>query len=254
MKMEADLKSMVLIVAFLAGLGCLAARAEGPASGIYVGGAVGIQWVNGTGTWAEYDFEIDSPLSVEEGGSVGLAWTDKILLGLKPLVGYRINHTLALQVGYGLNIPKSSQQTTTESDGFISYEKGLSVEWKQRSLEFLGIIHPDSDLGYFFFAGLDMTRIETKIILYEGLEYEDFYGNLVAQGQAQEEADKISATGVIFGGGMEFPSDDNKRAAYISVQYSTAKTNDTFFGTEDFKVNVGGISFMVGVKWYLFNK
>jgi hypothetical protein len=254
MKMEADLKSMVLIVAFLAGLGCVTAWAESPEPGIYIGGAAGIQLVPGTGTWAEYDFKIDNPLSVEDDGAVGFAWTDKFLLGIKPLMGYRINSTLALQVGYGLNIPKSSQQTTTQSDGFTSYEQGFSMEWKQRSLEVLGVFHPDSDLGYFLFAGLDLTKIEAKVILYEGLEYEDYYGNLVADAQAQEAIDKISTTGAIFGGGLEFPSEDNNRVVYFSAQYSTAKTNDTFFGTEDFKVLVGGLSFTVGVKWYPFNK
>ena len=38
----------------------------------------------------------------------------------------------------------------------------------------------------------------------------------------------------------------------MTAQYSFAKTGDTFFGTPDFDVNVGGLSFLVGLKWFPF--
>ena len=125
--------------------------------------------------------------------------------------------------------------------------------WQQRSLEILGVFFPDPEQGYFIYGGLDLTNIKAEFTLYEGVEYEDYLGNPISEIAAQKEFDSLSTTGFIVGAGMEFPSDNNL-AVFISAQYSTAKTDDAFFGTEDFKVGVGGIAFMIGVKWFPFNK
>ena len=243
----------LMFVLFAAMGGAATAWAGGPDSGLFIGGGAHIQWIKGTGTWAQYDFEIDNPLSVEDGEPVGLAWTDKVLLGIKPMVGYRFNRTLELQVVYGLNITKSSQQSETQYDGITSYEQGFSLAWQQRSVEVLGVFFPDPEQGYFFYGGLDLTSIKADFTLYEGVAYEDYFGNPISEVAAQKESDSISATGIIFGVGMEFNSDNNL-AVFTSAQYSTAKTDDTFFGTEDFKVGVGGITFLIGVKWFPFNR
>ncbi len=248
------MKSLGILIVFLTTIGGAAtAWAGGPESGFFLGGGGFIQFIKGSGTWADYDFEIDTPLSVEEGAPLGFAWTDKVLLGLKPMVGYRLNRQLELQVGYGLNITKSSQQSDTSYDSNSTYEQGFSLSWQQRSLEIVGVFYPDRDMGYFFYAGFDMTRIKADFTFYEGVGYDDFNGNPVSEVMSTNESDIIDATGIIFGGGIEFPS-DGKTAAFASIQYSTAKTDDIFFGTEDFKVGVGGLTILLGVKWFPFAK
>ena len=252
--MEANLKSLGLLIVFLTAIGGAAtAWAGGPDSGFFIGAGGYFQFIKGTGTWDEYDFEIDTPLSVEEGSTVGFAWTDKILLGIKPMVGYRLNRQFELQVGYGLNITKSSQQSDTTFDTYSTYEQGFSLAWQQRSLEMIGVFYPDSDMGYFFYAGFDMTRIKADFTFFEGIEYQDFNGNPVSEITSTDESDSIDATGFIFGGGIEFASDNN-RAVFVSAQYSTAQTDDVFFGTEDYKVGVGGLTVLLGVKWFPFDK
>ncbi len=252
--MEVSLKTLGMLVVVLAAVGGAGfAGAESPESGFFIGGGGHIQMIKGTGTWAEYDFKIDNPLSVDEGDAVGFAWTDRVLLGLKPMVGYRLSPQLELQVAYGLNITKSSQQSDNQYDGFTSYEQGFSLAWQQRSVEIVGVYFPDPETRYFFYGGLDMTHIKADFTFYEGVGYEDYFGNPVSEVDSEKIGDSISATGIILGAGIEFPSDGNL-AVFASAQYSTAKTKDIFFGTEDFKVGVGGITLMIGVKWFAFNK
>ena len=253
--LEAGLKTLKLLVVFLiVTVGATAVWAGGPESGFFIGGGGHLQLLPGTGTWGEYDFQIDNPLSIEGGDAVGFNWSDKMLLGIKPMVGFKISPQIALQVGYSLNITKSSQQSARDYDLTTSFEQGYSLAWKQRSLEVIGVFYPSEDQNYYFFGGMDLTRIHADFTLYEGVEYQDNLGNLITEVGSEKVSDKITATGVILGAGIEFPSENNKTTTFISAQYSTAKTEGAFFGTEDFKVGVGGISFVVGVKWFLWNK
>lgn len=230
------------------------AVAGGPDSGLYLGGGPNVTLVNGSGTWDVYDFEITSQLATEGGGAVGLAWNDRIILGLKPVVGYRISPSLALQVGYGLNITKSSQQSYGESSGTVYYEQGMKVDWRQRDLEILGVFRSGENLKLSFFGGLDLVSITTDILLYEGTEYQDSIGDLISVVDSQDHADKLSISGFIVGAGVEIPSDNERTEVFVSAQYSSARTDETFFGTENFKVDVGGVSFMAGVRWFPFGK
>lgn len=227
--------------------------AGGPESGFFLGGGGYATYVNGTGTWNNVDFEIDSAFpSDDNSGAIGMAWTDLILLGVKPVVGYKFNSNFALQLGYAFNITKSSRQSGVSSDGLVFYEQGLSVEWGQDNFEALAFYYPDSELEYYLFGGLEIIKIETKITLFENAEYQDDSGFVNSNGDFQIFDDQIAATGFIIGAGVEFTSDNDQRAAYVSMQYSRSLTDDSFFETEDFKVDMGGITLNVGVKWYLF--
>ena len=230
------------------------AVAGGPDSGVYLGGGPIATWVNGTGTWDVYEFEIGRPLATEGAGAVGLAWTDQILLGLKPVVGYRINPALAVQVGYGVNITKSSQQSYGETSGTLYYEQGMKVEWKQRDLEILGVFQSGENLKLALFGGLDLISVTTDILLYEGAEYEDSIGDLISVVDSQNHTDKLSTTGIVVGAGVEIPSDNERTEVFVSAQYLWARTDETFFGTENFKVDMGGVSFMAGVRWFPFSR
>lgn len=247
---------MKIFVILMACMLCLVvvgtASAEGPDSGFFFGGGANIQWISGSGTWGDYNFDISSPLSTE-GDAVGLAWTDQMLLGVKPVIGYKFNTSFALQFGYGINITKPSRQSNIETNGVVTYEQGLAVEWTQRNFEALGVFYPNSDLNYYFFGGLDFSKVDTEITLFENASYPDDLGGVGSDGLLQVEDDSISALGFIFGAGLEFTSDNRSRTAYISVQYTRSMTDDTFFGTEDFKVDLGGFSLMAGMRWYPFS-
>lgn len=248
------MKARTILLLGLCGLvGAPAVRAGGPDSGLFFGGSVNLQWVPGTGTWAGAEFKIDEPLSDGVGQPVGLAWSEHLLLGLKPVVGWKLNEQWALQATYGLNIPKSSSQTYSESNGSVYYDQGLTVEWKQRNLEIVGVYYPDADLDYYLFGGVDLTRIRADVHLFEGIQYEDYIGEMVYDGLYQEETDDITATGFLFGGGVELTSDSKRRVVYFSAQYNLTRTAGTFFGSEDFKVDVGGISFQAGLKLFPFH-
>jgi len=181
-----------------------------------------------------------------------MAWTDKILIGVKPVVGYKLNQSLALQVGYGVNISKTSRQSSVESNGLIFYEQGVSVEWKQTNLEVLGLFYPDSDLNYYFFGGMDMTTVDTDITIFENAEYQDNTGQIVSNAEFTVESDKITAFGFILGAGVEFTSANHQRAVYVSLQYSRTMTDDKFFVQETLKADMGGFALMAGMKWFLF--
>jgi hypothetical protein len=244
-----------MLMIILTGIGLTTtAQAGGPESGFFIGGGANLQWVSGNGSWSTYEFDISQPLSNEENDPIGFAWTDKMLLGVKPVVGYKINGSLALQVGYGMNIPKPSNQSYSESNGLVFYQQGLNMEWEQRNLEILGILYPDSDINYYFFGGLDLVNVKTKISIFESAEFPDEFGNTIIGGEVDEQNDTITATGFILGTGLEFVSEDKRRVAYLSVQYSRSLTNDAFFGTEDFKVDLGGFTLMGGIKWYPFHR
>lgn len=235
----------------LAALTTTVAQAESPDSGFYIGGGGFLTWVDGTGTWAGTDFSIDQPLD-DTAETVGFSWTDKLMLGIKPLIGWRITSGFALQAGYALNISKSSNQSVADTDLGSTYEAGFTSEWDQRNLELFAVLHPNPDLGYFFFGGVEMVNVDMSITFYEGISYVDNMGNPVSDYEYEKFEDDISGIGAVIGAGWEFSS-NRTTSAFVTAQYSFAKTNDAFFETEDFKVNVGGLSFLLGVKWHPFN-
>lgn len=230
-------------------LGHAAARAE---TGFFLGGSGQIQMVPGQGTWAGTEFKIKEPLSSGEDAAVGFSWNDNFVLGVKPLVGYRLGDRWAFQATYGLNIPKTSQQTYSESNSTTYYSQSLSVDWSQRSLEILGVYYPDGDLQYFLYGGVDLVRIKADVSLYESVGAGDQFGNEFFSGELQMVSDDIDAMGLIVGAGVLVPAFGQHSEGFLSAQYSTAKTDDAFFGTEDFKVTVGGFTLQFGVKWYPF--
>jgi len=236
----------------VASVGAVPAAAGGPDTGFFLGGGAHLTWIDGGGTWDTYDFRIDQPLSDENGNTLGLNWTDHVILGLKPMIGYRVSRGVTFQISTSLNIAKSSQQQYSEAYGAAYYESGMNVEWKQRDTEILAVFHTDSNLGFFYYAGVDLVAVTTDILLYEGVEYSDVIGDLISSIDYQDNSDSISATGLVVGAGVEIPSGSRTTSAFLSAQYSYARTDDTFFGTEGFKVDVGGFSFMAGVKWFPF--
>lgn len=247
------MKSVILWVTFLTAIGSVTtAWGSGPETGFFLGGAGNFQWVSGKGTWAELDFEIDQSLGDE--GAVGFSWDHHLLIGIKPLIGYKLSSNFAMQVAYAVNIPKNSQQSYSIGNSNITYEQGLTSEWTQRHLELVGLYYPDPDMGYYFFGGLDIGRVEMKNTVYENASFTDGAGDNITGSEYEIFNDHVVAAGFIIGAGFEIPSDNNKRVTFISAQYSRTITNDDFFGTDDFKVDIGGFAVMLGIKWYHFTE
>ena len=244
------MKTTFLLTIFVLMLGS-AAQAESPDSGFYIGGGGFLTWVDGTGTWSGTDFSIDQPLD-NTAETLGFNWTDRLILGIKPLVGWRISPGFALQAGYALNIAKSSNQSVADTDLGSTYEAGFTSEWGQRNLEIFAVIHPNPDLGYFLFGGVEMVSVDMSITFYEGITYVDNMGNTISDYEYEKFEDDTSGLGAVIGAGWEFSS-NRTTSAFVTAQYSFAKTSDSFFDTDDFDVKVGGLSFLLGVKWHPFN-
>ncbi len=228
--------------------------AGGPDAGFFAGVAGSAQWISGKGTWDTSDFNVDQPLTNEDGVTVGLMWPNHMIIGAKPVFGYKINPGFALQFGYTLNIPKSSSESYSGYSGNVTYEQGYSAEWAQSSFDLVGLYYPDEDLGYYFYGGVELVRAEVKITLFESAQGTDQMGDLFTNSDNDLHADHTSTAGFVVGAGWEIPAESNKRVTFITLQYSHSVTNDNLFGTEDFKVNVGGISFMAGIKWFHFTE
>ncbi len=193
------------------------AMADRPDSGFYLGAAVHTQYMEGKGTWDDIAFRINYPLSTE-GGALGFNWPEKLLLGGTPALGYQLSETLSFQLSAPLNFSKASNEKYTITNGGIIYQQG----------------------------------VKHKITLFEGSEYHDPFGNTLFEGDSEIHTDKISALGFIIGVGFEFPTGGNNRVIYVAAQYEAATTHDTFHGTEDFHVNVGGFTAMLGIKYFPF--
>ena len=223
--------------------------AEDDNVGWYLGGALNVLVMEGTGTWDDKPFDFTWPLNDETTDPIGLNWGEKIMFGAKPVVGYRFIPQLALQVGYSFLLPKNSAQSYTESGSNYTYEQRMDVEWKQRSIEINALYFPSRNLKIYLFGGVDLVHAETSVIFTEGAEFTDWTGAFYT-GDHSTIADHVSAVGAIFGGGIELPSEDAKYSTFFSIQYSTATTDNHYFDFDDFQVNVGGVSFMGGIKWY----
>lgn len=247
------MKPQRLILPLLLLLAAGAARADRPDSGFFLGGAARVSYMEGTGTWNGVNFAIDAPLS-DEGNALGFAWDEKLLLGASPSFGYYLNESLSLQCTIGWNFPKSSSQTFTETNGGIIYQQGFTSEWTQRSAELVMAFHSTSDLAYFLYGGASLVRVDHKITLFEGSEFTDPFGNTIFQGESSIYEDDFSTLGFLFGVGFEFPTQGNNRVIFVSAQYEASRNNGPFHGTEDFNVDVGGFTMMLGIKWFPFVK
>jgi len=225
---------------------------HGPRTGFYVGAACDVRWITGSGTWSTYDFDVDQYLSVDGGGPVGLAWRDHFLLGLQPSLGYRLSRAFALQAGLAVHIPKSSKQSTYESTTNYYYEQGMTIDWHQRVIEVLAIWRPDEDGRFYLQAGVEWHAVTVDVLLWEGVQINDDLGTLVGLEDYRDQSSKTDAAGFVVGGGMEWVSESGRREVFVAAQYSTARTDGALFGTEDFKVDIGGISATAGLRFHLF--
>jgi hypothetical protein len=221
-------------------------------TGFFVGGGGLIQMVPGSGSWNDVSFKVREPLSTGEDGAVGFFWADNFLLGVRPLIGYRISDSLAFQATYSLSIPKTSIQSYSESNNTTYYSQSLTVDWSQGTTELLAVYSPDADLDYFVYGGLDLTRVSVDVTLTESAGAGDQFGNEFFNGDFQVISDDIDALGLVVGAGILVPSFGRHTEGFLSLQYSTAKTGDTLFGTQNFNVTVGGFALQAGVRWFPF--
>ncbi len=226
------------------------AHAQDARNGFYAGAAVNAQWLNGGGVWDAYEFDIDQPLDTEA-SSLGFNWQDHLLLGLQPLLGYRVSGGFALQAGYTVNIAKSSSQSITETTGTYYYEQGMTFDWAQRTWEVLALWRPHEDSLYYLQGGAELVTVDMDVSWWEGSSSMDNIGNPIASGSFDKANDKLSALGFVIGAGLEWVSETGGRTVFASAKYSSATTDDTFFQTPGFKVDVGGISLTGGIRFSL---
>ncbi len=252
MTLVAGLLALLALLATLTLGAAPAALAAGPESGFFVGGGAHVLYVPGEGSWDGLEFNIKEPLTGDPDAPVGFFWSDNFLLGVKPMMGYRVNENLAFQATYSVNIPKTTQQSYSESTVNTYYEQGMQAEWRQRSIELVGVFQPSAYSDFFIYGGVDLLRVTMDVTLYEGVETTNLFGDLITAGEVQMYSDHLTTSGWLVGMGLEFPSQSEFSEVYVSAQYSTARSQGAFFGTPDFDVDLGGLSVTVGMRIYPF--
>lgn len=235
------------------------ALADRPDTGFFIGGAARVGLIDGTGTWQYTDrdgvdwpinFSLDAPMS-EGGNAMGFNWEEKILIGMTPSIGYYLNETLSLQLRLGWNFPKSSSQSYTETNGqSVIHREGFNAEWKQRSTQLVMGFHRASDFAYYLYGGISLVQVDHKITIYEGNEYNFGFDFTHFDGSSQVFNDDFNTLGILLGIGFEFPTPGDNRVIFASAQYESARTDETFHGTDDFRVEIGGFSALLGIKWF----
>lgn len=228
----------------------LSATAGMDDTGFYFGGTATVLVLEGTGTWKGFDFDILQPLSAGSNGPIGLNWDERLLFGARPLVGYRFDSRFAVQAAYSYLLPKASAQYYTETDANSTYEQRMDIEWHQSSVEAYVAYYPARDWGAYFYCGADWVHISTDVIFSESLEYASGADEWLTDGQSSAYESSLSALGFLFGAGIELPAENLTFSPFFALQFSTAKTNERFFVSDDFQVEVGGFSFLGGLKWH----
>ncbi len=245
------LKSLRFFLPIILLLTATSSLADRPDSGLFLGAATRIQYMTGTGSWDGLSFAIDEPPR-NDGSTSGFGWEEKLLLGGAPSLGYYINETLSLQCTFGLNFTKAASQSVTEVTDLYVERSGYNSEWTQRSLELVMSFHSSSDLAYFLFGGTSLIQVKQKNTTFGGREFTDPFGGTYFEGHTDISTDDFSTLGFLFGAGFEFPTGGNNRIFYVAAQYEVATSNTNFHGTPDFRVDVGGVTVMLGLKWFPF--
>ena len=221
-------------------------------SGFYLAGEGQFLVVHGTGTWSGYDFDVRQPLMVEEGDPVGLSWSENFLLGVKPTIGFRFGRSWAVQLGYGFNLPKSTQQAYYQTSSTTYREQGMLARWRQSNLELVAVFYPGRSRQWHVFGGLDLTQAKAELTWFEGTTVSDGLGHTATDYSYTENADDILAKGFTIGLGYDIGDGTSRTGGYVTLQYTRTLTDGAFLGSEGFDVDLGGITLRAGVRWFPF--
>lgn len=217
-----------------------------PEKGFFVGGGLLALMTNGSGEVdldTKKDFEVTDGLLKFVNQSEfqildGLSWESKIMYGICPVVGYRMNKQLGIQGAYIYNLVKKGEESEQNVDA--------ESEYTQRGFQILGQFFPTNE-NYYILAGMEFLSLEVEASWSGSIE------------RTIEVGGKDKVSGLVFGGGIEMPLESLAKNAsfYANVLYSLAKYDggellEVDGSSElDLELKVGGFSAMAGVRLYL---
>ena len=220
-------------------------------TGIFLGGDLSLFAINGDGKARNgserYDLNFSSKIGrVSIAGDMAEVRLDgfghsKLLVGLRPVVGYRFNQFVTVYAAYDFMLRRSELVTTTTGTFSVTSD---SKYW-QHILQLVGDFYPGRK-NWFVSLGAQYNTLRTDI---------EFTGDLARGGYKVEGSDQ--AIGIIFGGGIDIPvypnEGDNFRfitgAYYSLTNYSGTKLLQINSGGEiDLDMNVGGLMIKSGLR------
>ncbi len=211
--------------------------------GFFVGGAGVLLMAKGSGEWENDDFDVTTDML--DADEWGLSWESKTMYGFAPVVGFRINDLLGIRGSYTYLLKKTGEDDVTENNVETTGES----EWTQSHIQVMAMIYPfrtGSMENFYICAGIDRASFTID------LTYEQDDGNQSAELNVD---DNGSATGLIFGGGYDYPIQPNM-IFYGQATYSTVKFNDDIFSGQneiDAEMALGGLAIEAGLKFFFNN-
>ncbi|MBN1154748.1 hypothetical protein JXB12_07495 [candidate division KSB1 bacterium] len=253
---------------------CLSAQI--PNEGFFLGGGASMLLMNGTGKIEDTDFDVTTKMfgndDDEDDVKIGWGWDNKILLGLSPYIGYRINSHFSMMATYNYYFEKNEKETATipglpfvdvmGNTMEMQSEISGSTDYSQRSFSLFANYFPSKKQGIFISAGLEFLSLSLKMSSTYDITggMSEFYS---ATDTYQGEDNVIAP---VLGAGIEIPIISNKTmlvakglysfAAYKGhklLQNDNAPLNPLTGEVEDIdlKLGIGGFVGSIGMQMYL---
>src|SRR3989339_380839 len=147
-------------------------------TGFYVGGSFSVLMMNGSGEYDNNNIDVtdkffkmtasETPyrttVSFEYPG--GWAWSNKVLYGFAPVIGYRISPEFDLQGAYTYFVAKDGEQDQSFNSVYVQglrIAKSFSMEYTQSLIRVVAHYSPEMLSGVFISAGAEFASITAEL-------------------------------------------------------------------------------------------
>ena len=231
-----------------------------PSSGFFLGVDGTVLMMRGTGKIDDFNLDVTTKLFDDSENNIGLGWPNKLLFGIRPIVGYKFSTRFAAEGSFNILFKKAADETDTYFNG--------SSEYSQKTVQLLGKYYPLSQQGFFVSAGAEITFInyeETFTINDNDIFSSDF--KWVRGGND-------NVFGLAFGCGFEMPLGVQNMTLQATALYSLSKysgrkllifdEDESYLGKKStvqgaaddtkMELGIGGLSISAGLRMYLSGK
>jgi hypothetical protein len=248
-----------------------------PEKGFFVGGSATALMMNGTGEIEDEDFSVTDDLFemdvtettwdlTVEWTYPGMGWGNKLLYGIKPVVGYRFSPGFAIIGSYSLYMTKKGEQSESVSGhGYfddIEFKTEAESEYTQHVTQILAQYHLTPGKEFFLIGGMEFVSMKAE--MQNEITISDPPTTDHASWKAKGE-DK--ASGLVIGAGIEKSLSAGENMSLIATAlYSLTKYDgDQLLEVKsasgpvtdseiDMELGVGGFIFNVGLRMYFNNE
>ncbi len=152
----------------------------------------------------------------------GWSWNNKMLYGLKPIVGYRFSSRFAVFGTYSYLFKKESEKSQTFNSQYMTgfrIRMDASMEFSQRSIQLLGQFYPVAGSGLFLLGGMEFVSLSAEQNFIYEVDNDPYYGDYSYPWKAKG-SDKTN--GFLFGGGFDCLFHPENMALTGLFMYSTS--------------------------------